>query len=194
MATANAIAADARRATRTPRLVDVPELTFLMVDGRGDPAAGPAFRDAVRALFAVSYAVKFAIKRTGGPDHHVGSLEALWSAPAEGWARADRRDWSWTAMVAQPPQATEQMVRAGAAAKGVGADAGLRLERFGEGRAAQVLHVGPWADEVPTVELLHSFIRDQGLQPSGRHHEIYLSDPGRTAPERLRTILRQPCR
>ena len=185
-------------ATRTPALVDVPDLPFLMIDGHGDPNTAPAYPEAVQALYSVAYAVRFALKR--GPaavDAPVMPLEGLWWTPdmAE-FTTEDKSDWNWTLMIALPEQATAGVVdeaRARTAEKkGLEAIGRVRFERCTEGPAAQVLHVGPYSAEGPTVAALHAFIAGQGLLLSGKHHEIYLGDPRRAAPERLRTIVRQP--
>jgi hypothetical protein len=180
-----------------PVLVDVPEVSFLMVDGQGDPNRSQDYRDAVQALFAVSYAVKFAIKRAAGIDYRVMPLEGLWWVDdMSTFTVDDKTSWQWTALIAQPDLATEQLVAqavATAAAKRPLPAAGrVRLERFWEGRAAQLLHRGPFSAEGPTIARLHGFIAEQGLSRRGKHHEIYLTDFTRTAPERLKTVLRQP--
>jgi hypothetical protein len=178
--------------------VEVPELSFLMVDGQGDPNLSQDYRDAVQALFAVSYAVKFAVKRApGGIDYRVMPLEGLWWADdMSTFAIGDKASWQWTALIAQPDLVTAELVEravATAAAKRPLPAAGrVRLERLWEGRAAQLLHRGPFSAEGPTIERLHSFIADQELARRGKHHEIYLTDFTRTAPERLKTVLRQP--
>ena len=185
---------------RSPAMVDVPELLFLMVDGRGDPNTAPEYRAAVEALYAVSYAIKFALKR--GPDeldYTVMPLEGLWWADdMSTFATEDKSAWSWTAMIAQPEGVSQAMVDEAVAQaarrKPLPAAPDLRLERFGEGRAAQVMHIGPYAAEGPTIERLHAFIAEQGCERAGRHHEIYLSDPRRTDPAKLRTVIRQPVR
>jgi hypothetical protein len=188
------------KAGREPQLVDVPALHFLMVDGEGDPNTAPAYREAVEALFALAYALKFALKRTGGPDERVSPLEGLWWSDDMGAFAVERRgDWRWTMMIAQPEAVTPALVVATLdevrRKKALPALDRLRFAPYAEGRAAQILHLGPYAAEGPTIARLHAFIREQGLTFDGRvqkHHEIYLSDPRRAAPERMRTILRQP--
>ncbi len=191
-------AAGLLRATKTPRLVDVPELTFLMVDGRGDPNTAPAYRHALETLYPLSYALKSAVTKAGGPTHKVGPLEGLW------WARdmgaffevVDRAAWEWTMMIRQPGTVMADLVERVSAEVGAKKHLpALDLVRFGaltEGRAAQVLHVGPYPAEGPTIARLHAFVAEQGLHLAGKHHEIYLGDPRRAAPEKLRTIIRQP--
>jgi hypothetical protein len=173
-----------------PELLEVPERTVLMTDGRGDPNGSEPFQAAVAALFSVSYGLRFRLKQELGADRKVGPLEGLWWTEDGDFALPDRSAWRWTALIEQAEEATPAHVEAMARGKGV--EIPLRLERFREGRVAQVLHIGPFADEPPTIARLHGFIAEHGLRPTGRHHEIYLSDLRRTAPERLRTILRQP--
>ena len=179
-------------------LVDVPGLNFLMVDGQGNPNTADSYRAAIEALFSVSYTAKFMIKKgPGAVDYAVMPLESLWWTDDMAQFSADNKDiWKWTAMIVQPEWVTADIVEAASQAaakkKELPALADMRFERFEEGRAAQVLHVGPYAEEAPTIELLHRFIADEGLERAGKHHEIYLSDPRRTAPEKLKTIIRQP--
>ncbi len=173
-----------------PHLVEVSERTFLMIDGRGDPNGSEEFQDAVQALYTISYGVKFRLKRSHGVDRKVGTLEGLWWAEDERSWQQDRSAWRWTLMIEQPDEVTPEVVQAVAREKGL--ETPMRLERLAEGLAAEILHVGPFAEEPPTIERLHGFIADRGLRRTGRHHEIYLSDLRRTAPERLRTIIRQP--
>ena len=181
-----------------PAMVQVPELAFLMIDGHGDPDTTAAFGESVEALYAIAYTAKFAIKHGGGEDYGVMPLEGLWwtRGPGVGFAVDDRSAWQWTLMVMQPecvtPEVLEDARARAAAKKHLDAIAGVRLERFAEGSAAQVLHVGPFAAEGPTIQRLHAFIAQQGYALSGRHHEIYLGDPRRAAPDKLKTILRQP--
>jgi len=186
-------------ATAEPALVDVPPLTYLMIDGQGDPNTAPEYAAAVRALYSVAYGVKFAVRRAGGPNVTVMPLEGLWWAPdMSAFHTLDKGAWHWTMMIMQPDVVTAEVVeraRAAASAKAKAPAAALdrlRLDRFAEGRAAQVLHVGPYAAEGPTIQRLHAYIAEQGLRLSGKHHEIYLGDPRRSAPERLRTVIRQP--
>jgi len=182
-----------------PELVDVPELQFAMIDGHGDPNVAPEYRDAVQALYAVAYAARFALKRApDGLDYGVMPLEGLWWVPdMSAFTIEDKSAWDWTAMIMQPEQVSAevfQAARAAAANKKPSLEAlrRVRLERVTEGPAAQVLYRGAYADEGPTIRRLHAFIAEQGYERAGKHHEIYLSDPGRTAPEKLKTIIRQP--
>jgi hypothetical protein len=181
-----------------PSLVSVPELAFLMVDGRGDPNTAAEYRAAVEALYAVAYAAKFAVKRaTDGIDFAVMPLEGLWWLDdMSTFTLADKSDWSWTAMIMQPEPVTAEVVelavQKAAAKKSLPALELLRFERFHEGLVAQVMYRGPYAEEGPAIARLHEFIAERGYAPAGKHHEIYLSDPSRTAPEKLKTVIRQP--
>jgi hypothetical protein len=188
------------RATTTPQLVQVPALRFLCLNGHGDPNTSLAYAAAVQALYSVSYATKFAVKKAGGSDFKVSVLEGLWWAEdLSTFLTGDKSDWDWTMMIRQPDVVTDEFVQrlAGevAAKKSMPAARELRLISFEEGAAAQVLHVGPYATEGPTIARLHEFIREQGFTFDGhghKHHEIYLGDPRRSTPEKLRTIIRQP--
>ncbi|MGZ4269223.1 MAG: GyrI-like domain-containing protein [Solirubrobacteraceae bacterium] len=184
---------------REPVMVEVPEMAFLMIDGHGDTERAPAFADAVQALYALAYAARFAVRwAPEGIEWGVMPLEGLWSAPdvAAFAAGGDRSTWDWTLMIMQPDRVTPAIVEsaraATAARRPLRALAGVRLERFAEGTAAQLLHVGPYAAEGPAIARLHAFVARAGRVPAGRHHEIYLGDPRRAAPWRLKTILRQP--
>jgi hypothetical protein len=179
-----------------PGLVTVPEFTFLAVDGRGDPNTSLEYAAAVSALYTAAYTFKFAVKKASGVDYGVLPLEGLWwsDRPVD-FSGGDKRDWQWTMMIRQPVSVTEEQIAAArdkARAKaGEPADL-LRLMVFEEGASAQVMHRGPFATEAATIARLHEYIAASGLRPRGKHHEIYLSDPNRTQPERMRTVIRQP--
>lgn len=186
-------------------VVDVPTMSFLMVDGHGDPNTSPTYREAVTALYAVSYRVRALARATVGRVHTVAPLEGLWSArDLTAFRFRDKDAWQWTMLIAQPEWVTPQVAEEAAAATARKATAGkvpaaaldlVRFESLAEGRSVQVLHVGSYDDEGPTLRRLHEeFLPARGLAPRGRHHEIYLSDPRRTDPSRLKTILRQPVR
>ena len=176
--------------------IDVPALSFVKIDGRGDPNTAPAYRQAIEWLYPVSYALKFAAKEIG-KDYVVPPLEGLWWAedPADFVAR--RKDsWRWTMMIMAPAFIAPPLFEAAVekTKKKLGdAPSSLRLEPLTEGRSLQTLHVGSYDDEGPTLARLHDEIMPAlGLTFAGPHHEIYLSDPRKTAPTRLKTILRQP--
>lgn len=179
-------------------IVDVPPMSFLMVDGQGDPNTAPAYRDAVAALYTASYAVRAAAKAALGRVHTVAPLEGLWSAPDLAAFQARAKDtWHWTMLIAQPEWVTAALVQdaiaAAARKRRPAALDRVRFDTYAEGRSAQILHIGSYDDEGPTLRRLHEeFLPAHRLAPTGPHHEVYLSDPRRTEPARLRTILRQP--
>jgi len=180
-------------------VVTVPPLWFLMVDGHGDPNTAPAYRDALTSLYPFAYALKFLSRIELGRDYAVMPLEALWWSDdlATFTSARDKSRWDWTLMILVPDWLTSDHLdaaRARVRAKG-GAPVldEVRRERLDEGLCVQTLHVGPYDDEGPVLADLHGrFLPEQGLRPTGKHHEIYLSDPRRADPARLRTILRQP--
>ncbi|MFC6089943.1 GyrI-like domain-containing protein [Saccharothrix lopnurensis] len=181
------------------RVVEVPPLRYLAVDGRGDPNTGQDYADALAALYPVAYRLKFASKRELGRDYVVMPLEGLWWAddPEAFTSRRDKSRWSWTLMIVVPDWTTRDGVDAAVAEVAAGgrsaALAGLELRSLDEGTCVQTLHLGPYDDEADVLHRMHHrFIPEHGLRPTGRHHEVYLSDPRRVAPEKLRTILRQP--
>ncbi len=179
-------------------IVEVPAMNFLMADGQGDPNTVKAFGDAVEALFSLSYTLKFMIKNgKGGVHYGVLPLEALWWADDHSAFTKGRKDeWKWTAMIMQPEFVTKGMVAEAAEAvrkrKELPALPLVRFERFKEGTSAQIMHIGPFSEEGPTIEKVHAFIEEQGCSRSGKHHEIYLSDIRRAAPEKWKTIVRHP--
>lgn len=196
---------DAYRAKRGEfRIVEVPPLQYLMIDGAGDPNTSPAYRDAVSALFPVAYALKFASRSELGVDTVVMPLEGLWHAPdMESFtSRRDKSAWMWASMIMVGDHITASMFahavesvaqKAAKKKEPIPALDAVRLETLEEGTCVQTLHVGPFDDEGPVLDdLHHRFIPENGLQMRGRHHEIYLSDLRRTDPAKLRTILRQP--
>lgn len=178
--------------------VEVPRLTYLMVDGHGDPNSAPAYRTAVEGLYATAYAIKFA-EKAADRDFVVPPLEGLWSArdPAAFTARA-KHEWDWTMMIMLPDTVDEAAFAAGrdrAAGRIACLPASLRLGALKEGLCLQALHVGSYDEEGPLLARLHDEIMPAGgYDFAGPHHEIYLSDPRRVAPERLKTLLRQPVR
>lgn len=177
-------------------LVEVPALQFLMVDGQGDPNTAESYKVAIQWLYALSYGLKFASKAKGR-DYGVAPLEGLWWSKDMGDFAAAKKDaWLWTAMIMQPDWITpatlaEAMPKA---REKLGTPPrSLRLETFAEGLCAQTMYLGPYSAEGPTVAKLHGeFLPANGLKPNGKHHEIYIGDPGRTAPEKLKTVIRQP--
>jgi hypothetical protein len=181
-------------------VVDVPPMNFLMIDGHGDPNTAQEYQDAVEALYAVSYKLKFTSKKELGKDYVVPPLEGLWWAEdMEAFTAArDKSAWDWTMMIMQPEWITQEMVEEAVKQvekKGLPALSQLYLETYREGLAVQILHIGSYDDEGPTIaKMHHEFMPENGYEPVGKHHEIYLSDPRKVAPEKLKTVLRQPVR
>lgn len=178
-------------------IVEVPELSFLMTDGHGDPNVSPAYAEAVEALFSLSYAVRAVAKSELGRVHTVGPLEGLWSAEdPRAFVAGDKSAWDWTMMISQPSWITPEMIDT-ATKKTQGKDLPaldrVRFARYTEGASVQILHIGSYDSEAPVLARLHDeYLPKHGLTYNGKHHEVYLSDPRRTAPAKLRTILRQP--
>ncbi len=177
--------------------IDVPTFKFLMIDGEGDPNTSQAYAQAVEALFSVSYTAKFMVKKGAQEtDYAVMPLEGLWWADdMSAFVADDKATWKWTMMIMQPSFVANETIEAAIAEirrkKKLSVIDKLRLEDFPEGRCAQVLHVGPFSEEGPTIERLHEFI-DTRTGRTGKHHEIYLSDIRRADPKKWKTIIRHP--
>ena len=186
---------------KAPVFVEIPAMQFLMVDGEGNPNTAQDYQDAVEALYSVSYTVKFMLKQEHGLDYTVMPLEGLWWGTPRGqthFSEADKDLFKWTAMIMQPdfvtPALLQEGLRRAAAKKPLSALDKLRFETFSEGLVVRIMYFGAFDDEGPTIERLHQYAYDQGYELRGKHHEIYLSDPRRTAPEKLKTVLRHPVR
>jgi len=179
-------------------IVDVPEMNYLMIDGHGDPNTSKDYSDAVEALYAVSYALKFMIKRGALQiDYGVMPLEGLWWVDdMSQFSIDDKSNWKWTAMIMQPEYVTQELVTAALEQvekkKNLAALPKIGFHSFSEGKAAQTMHIGPFSEEGPTIERIHNFIRERGYRLAGKHHEIYLSDIRKAAPEKWKTVIRQP--
>jgi len=177
-------------------LVTVPDAPFLAVEGHGSPY-DPAFQGAIRALYPIAYAIHFDVKKATGTSHPVPPLEALWWWGAgRSFPEEDEKEWRWRLMIRQPKGVTSAMLakaKASVRAKHpeIAVDS-VELQRYHEGRSMQILHVGPYKDEATTIQRLHEEIQKAGYHASGLHHEIYLGDPRRAKPEKLRTLVRQP--
>lgn len=177
--------------------VEVPAFHFLMIDGEGDPNTSARYAEAVQALFSVSYTAKFMLKkRTQEVDYAVMPLEGLWwSDDMSAFISNDRSKWRWTMMIMQPHFVATEVIDESIAEvkrkKALSALGELRMETFTEGSCAQVLHVGPFSEEGPTIRRVHDFIAGRSAL-AGKHHEIYLSDIRRADPAKWRTIIRQP--
>lgn len=180
--------------------VDVPAMNLLMLDGRGDPNSSEAYAHAVEALFALSYTIKFAVKKGPiGIDYGVMPLEGLWWADdMSDFATGERSGWQWTMMIMQPEFVTGEIVEEAIdvvrVKKNPPALPGIRFETYAEGDAAQIMHVGPFANEGPTIKRVHDFIEQSGRELTGKHHEIYLTDIRKADPAKWKTVIRQPMR
>jgi hypothetical protein len=179
-------------------LVDVPDMNFIMVDGKGAPE-GSEYQNAVQALYSVAYTLKFAKKKAGGIDFPVMAMEGLWWAgdyaafqPGTG----DRNAWRWTMMIMQSDLITMDDFASALAdvskKKDLASLEKARFTRFKEGKAAQLMHIGPYLAEGPNIKRIHDKIQEIGGKLSGKHHEIYISDPRRADPAKLKTVIRQP--
>ncbi len=179
-------------------LVDVPRMNYLMVDGHGDPNTAQAYKEAVAALYAIAYKIKFNSKKSMDQDYVVPPLEGLWWAEdMETFITRDKSEWEWTMMIMTPdwitPSTFAEAVEQVRQAKNPTALNNVRLEPYHEGLSVQIMHIGSYDDEAPVLAEMHTtFMPQNGLAANGKHHEIYLSDPRRIAPERLKTVLRQP--
>ena len=185
------------KAPDEPTLVDVPPLDYLMIAGQGDPNTAPIYSESVGTLYKLAYAIRFLMRDEHGLDFGVMPLEGLWWVEdMDQFTYADKSNWFWTMLILQPEAVTAEVVEAAREKVAKKHNPPLlgqvRLGRLDEGRSAQVMHHGPYAAEKPTIDRLHAFIAAQGLTPHLKHHEIYLKDPTRCAPEKLLTILRHP--
>lgn len=178
-------------------LVDVPEMNFLMIDGTGDPNTSQDYKDAIESLYAVSYTLKFMVKKEKAVDYVVMPLEGLWwTEPMSQFTMENKDMWQWTAMIMQPEYVTEELfnraVEQVQIKKNLPSLSKIKFKSLYEGLSTQLMYIGPYSAEGPTIEKLHNFIEENGYELRGKHHEIYLSDPRRSAPEKLKTVIRQP--
>ena len=183
-------------------IVDVPEMNFLMIDGEGDPNISQEYQDSIEALFSVSYKVKFISKKENSQDYVVMPLEGLWWVEnMKEFTIQDKSGWKWTAMIRQPDFITKDVIKKAVQEvekkKKLPALFRIKFQSLHEGLSAQIMHIGPYSQEGPTVEKLHNFIEEKGYEfngslPGEKHHEIYISNMLRTKPEKLKTIIRQP--
>ena len=179
--------------------VDIPRMNFVMIDGSGDPNKAKEYQEAVEILYSISYTLKFTVKKEQEIDYAVMPLEGLWWADDMSLFTSSKDIWKWTAMIMQPEYVNRSLfdiaVREVEKKKKLPALSRARLQSFQEGRSAQIMYFGPYSAEGATIEMIHKFIKEHGCTFDGllqKHHEIYLSDPRRTAPDKLKTIIRQP--
>jgi hypothetical protein len=180
-------------------LVEIPPLQYFMIDGHGNPNTCPDYTEAVQTLYSLSYTLKFHLKKSRGIDYTVMGLEGLWWMPDMTQFTPERKDdWDWTMLILQPDFITTALLEEAktlAIAKGKAPFAAkTRLASLEEGTCVQIMYFGPYIDEAPVIARMHAWIKDHGHAPVGKHHEIYLSDPRKVAPEKNKTILRQPIR
>jgi len=190
-------------------VVDVPEMKFVMIDGRLEPDAtpgtSPAFAAAIGALYGLSYTLKFMSKRrpVDPIDYTVMALEGLWSIPTGGADYTSAGEWPWTMMMMQPDHVTSEMFAEAVSQVRQKSEKErrptesldrVRFEAFHEGSCLQIMHIGPYADEPRTVAKMEAFAQEHGYVFRGRHHEIYLGDPRTAKPENLKTVLRHAVR
>jgi len=179
-------------------IVDVPPLNFLMIDGHGDPNKAPEFQENTEALYTLAYTIKFVLK-PAGVEFVVPPSEGLWwMENMQEFSLAVKDRWDWTMMMMQPDAVTPEILisarQQALRKKALPALEKVRLESYQEGLSVQIMYYGAYADEGPTIARMHAYIRDEGYLPNGKHHEIYLGDPRRTPPEKLKTVIRQPVR
>jgi hypothetical protein len=177
--------------------VDVPKLKFLAIDGKGDPNTSQEYKDSIEALMSVSFTTKFIMKKEHGEDYVVMPLEGMWWADdMNNFSVDDKSDWKWKSLVMQPEFVKEEHLKQAeekvAKKKDLPSLDKIEFIELDEGLSAQILHIGPFSEEGPTVEKLHEAIEENSYDFNGHHHEIYLSDIRRAKPEKLRTIIRQP--
>ncbi len=186
--------------SRDPHIIEIPDMWFFMVDGTGYPGDNPLYQEAMQLLYGVSYTLKMSVMKPAGNDYVVLPIEGLW------WADdmnvfteefIERKDeWKWTSMIRIPDFVTKEQIEHALILfeekKNPGNFHKIRYELYREGTVVQVLHLGPFSEEGPIIANMHQFALDSGYVLHNKHHEIYLSDPRRTKPEKLRTIIRQP--
>jgi hypothetical protein len=176
--------------------VNVPTMNYLMIDGEGDPNTSQTYADAVETLFMVSYVVKFKVKKTAAIDYTVMPLEGLWwTDDMSRFTVEDKSNWKWTMLILQPDFVARETIESAIGElkkkKNPNVIAKVRFEAFSEGKCAQILHVGPFSEEGPTIVKVHQYI-DSSRKLTGKHHEIYLSDIRKANPAKWKTIIRQP--
>lgn len=182
-------------------IIEIPEMQFLMIDGMGSPGDSQEYLDALAALYPIAFKTKF-LSKAKGKDYVVPPLEGLWWADnMDDFTKGNRDKWKWTMMIMQPDWITQDMINE---AKTITKDKKpelaellpkLRLQKYREGKAAQIMHIGPYSEEGPTIQNIHDFIKKEGGKFDGynnKHHEIYLSDPRKANPATMKTVIRQP--
>ncbi len=188
-----------------PVLIDIPNMNFIMVDGSGDPNNSPAFQQATELLYGLSFTIKMSKMKGNQPEGYfeyvVPPLEGLWWLDGGGFSFEKRDNWKWTLMIRQPEFVDDDVFKWAAHGELARKKPGLPLEKarfeaFSEGLCVQMMHIGPYSTEPETMNKINAFIRQEGLtdtlENAGKHHEIYLSDPRKSKPENMKTVLRHP--
>lgn len=183
--------------TKEIKIVNVPTMNFLMVDGKGDPNISEEFTDAIQSLYSLAYTIKFTLKKESEIDYGVMPLEGIfWTDDMSKFSQGNKNIWKWTIMMMQPKFVTKKFfndcLEEVKKRKNFQSLSEIRFEKYSEGSSAQIMYIGPYSDEGPTIMRVHDFVKEKGYELKGKHHEIYLGDPGRTKPEKLKTIIRQP--
>ena len=187
------------KATTKFNLVSFPKYKYLMVDGKGDPNKSSEYVKAIELLYSIAYTLKFTRKNSGNGDFVVPPLEGLWWAnDYKSFTKGDKSKWLWTMMIMVPDDVSQtefkQCIKSIKEKKGIDTEL-IRLDYLNEGNCVQYLHIGPYSEEGPRIKEMHEvFMPKNGLAPTGKHHEIYLGDPRKSDPEKLKTIIRQPAR
>jgi hypothetical protein len=184
---------------KEPEMVEVPAFKYIKIDGEGDPNTSQDFQDKVQVLYGLAYTIKFMLKldKEDPFDFTVPPLSGLWCADdITAFADGRKHEWKWTLMILMPDRVTRDVFEKGKEELKKKKDPVFldqaRFEIYEEGLSAQIMHIGPYAEEGPTIAKLHEFFQGRGYTFNGQHHEVYLSDPRRCKPEKMRTILRQP--
>ncbi len=176
-------------------VIRVPKMRFIVVDGKGAPESA-SFPGAIQTMYGMAFTIKFKAKKALGKDYPVMPLEGLWWMKDGGFDVKKRDDWFWTLMIMQPSLVTEWMFDEALEElkrkKATSAILPARLETFEEGLSLQTMHVGPYSTEAETIAKIEAFAKENGYTMTGKHHEIYLGDPRRAAPSKLRTVIRHP--
>lgn len=186
-----------RPSSKQIEIVQAPKMNFILIDGQGNPNTSLEFKRAAEVLFSLAYAMKFMVKKGSiGIDYGVLPLEGLWWVDDMSEFDVSKKDeWKWTLMIMQPTYVSKESFKAACEQvtrkKKLEGLEKVRFDSFTEGESAQIMHIGPFEDEGPTIKKLHDFVREQGYHLQGKHHEIYLSDIRKAAPEKWKTIVRQ---
>ena len=187
------------RPKKKPGIIEIPEMNYFMIDGMGDPNTSKKYQAAVECLYAVSYTLKMKIVKKNNPedDYVVPPLEGLWYMDKmEDWSMDNKEDWLWTMMIRIPDFVSEELIKRSIEitkeTKDPVALPKLYYKKYTESTVVQIMYLGAYADEGPTIKMMHNHAEGEGYRLNGKHHEIYLGDPRKVAAEKLKTVIRQP--